>query len=438
MMPAEPYGPATYSHYLAWEVRRLKATHTEFQRLFEEVMLRAEPERFTPVETYGRDGDRKADGMLDGGRVVFQVYSPNEIKAAKVEAKIAEDLPGAVENWTDEIETWTFVYNRGRKQGVAPQIIETLNEHSVEYSEVEVCQWSDATLWDIVRDLSPEQRAELLGPELEGWEGAFVPPSDDPGEFKDELNDSRVVLLQPYDRPFDPGAVMDALAPEVPFGPPYPIEPDWEAGWKQAAGYQRDVVENLIDRAGERIARFAVFSQAPVPLAVQLGSILSDRVDVDLYQYHRDRGEWRWDPALTTDDADTDLRLRGLPDEPNTTVEDVCVRFSFSAIVSDEDVAGVRREEAATVEMSVDDPDRLWLRHPSQLDALRKRYRQLWKRIRRGFRSVERIHVFYAGPAPGAVALGQSYNPRMEPALLLYEYSRSSSPRYEHVLTLGG
>lgn len=436
-MSLEPFDPATYFHRMAWEVRRLKATHTEFQRLFEEVMLRVEPERFTPVEPYGREGDWKADGLLDGGRVVFQVYSPNELKASEVKAKIADDLPGAVEHWNDVIEKWVFVYNRGRRQGVAPQIIGTLNDYVEEYPEVAVSHWSDTTLWDKLCELPPTDRTELLVPALHGWDGAFVPPSGDPDEYEDELANSRIVLLHPHDRPLDPDAVQEALAPEVPFGPPYPLEPNWKEGWGQAAAYQRDAVEELIQRAGDRIARFAVFSQAPIPLAIQFGSILSDRVDVDLYQYHRDRGEWRWDPEVDAREADDELRVRGLPDEPDATVEDVCVCFALSAIVSDEDLRDIRPDGAAEVEMRVDDPDPLWLRHPSQIDALRKSYRQLWKQIRRSFPSVERIHIFYAGPAPGAVGLGQSHNPRMEPPLLLYEYDRSSTPRYEHVLTIG-
>lgn len=436
-MTAEPYDPATYYHYLAWEVWRLKAPPTEFQRLFEEVMLRAEPERFTPVEPHWREGDWKADGILDDGRVVFQVYSPNEIKEEKVRAKIADDLPGAVEHWNDVIEEWTFVYNRGRQHGVEPQILGALNGYEEEYPDLEISRWSDATLWEKVRELPPEKRRELLGLALEDLDGAFTLPTGNPEEFEGELSNSRVVLLQPLDRPFEPRAIREALAPEVPFGPLYSIEPDWEEGWDDAAHYQRDVVENLIARASDEVARFAVFSQAPIPLAIQLGSILTDRVDVDLYQYHRDRGEWNWEPSLGAEDVNTDLRVSGLPDEPDPTVEDVCVRFSLSAVVSDQDVAGVCPDGAPTVEMRVDDPDRLWLQHRSQLDTLRRSFRRLWKQVRRRFPAVERIHVFYAGPAPGAVALGQSHNPRMEPPLLLYEYDRSSTPRYEHVLTLG-
>jgi hypothetical protein len=51
-------------------------------------------------------------------------------------------------------------------------------------------------------------------------------------------------------------------------------------------------------------------------------------------------------------------------------------------------------------------------------------------------RGCRRIHLFYAGPAAGAVAFGRAYNPRMNAPLELYEYRHGATPSYEPVLTL--
>ena len=48
------------------------------------------------------------------------------------------------------------------------------------------------------------------------------------------------------------------------------------------------------------------------------------------------------------------------------------------------------------------------------------------------------MHLYYAGPAAGAIAFGRSYNPRMNPPLDVFEYRRSARPCYEPVLTLNG
>jgi hypothetical protein len=53
-------------------------------------------------------------------------------------------------------------------------------------------------------------------------------------------------------------------------------------------------------------------------------------------------------------------------------------------------------------------------------------------------RGCRRVHLYYAGPAPGAVQFGRAYNPRMNPELSVYEYRRGESPSYERVLVLNG
>jgi hypothetical protein len=47
---------------------------------------------FRPDPPYGNIGDRKCDGLYFLEGVVFQVYSPDELKQAQVARKIEEDL----------------------------------------------------------------------------------------------------------------------------------------------------------------------------------------------------------------------------------------------------------------------------------------------------------------------------------------------------------
>jgi hypothetical protein len=57
-------------------------------------------------------------------------------------------------------------------------------------------------------------------------------------------------------------------------------------------------------------------------------------------------------------------------------------------------------------------------------------------RLVRERRTLRCIHLFYAGPAPGAIGFGRGYNPTMNPALALYEYRHNGRPRYQRVLEL--
>lgn len=67
-------------------------------------------------------------------------------------------------------------------------------------------------------------------------------------------------------------------------------------GWDTAAHAEWDQVTVSIGATPLARRRFAVFSTARIPLAVQLGYALGDRSRVQLFQYDRDRSTWTWDP----------------------------------------------------------------------------------------------------------------------------------------------
>ena len=68
---------------------------------------------------------------------------------------------------------------------------------------------------------------------------------------------------------------------------------------------------------------------------------------------------------------------------------------------------------------------------------LGNRFREVLRAIRDQMPNCQRIHLFYAGPTGGAVTIGQQINPRMNPPVDTYEYSRQWKPQYRYALTLG-
>ena len=81
-------------------------------------------------------------------------------------------------------------------------------------------------------------------------------------------------------------------------------------------------------------------------------------------------------------------------------------------------------------------PDVMWLRSPVQLQELARQLRRILTAIRTKIPHCTGIHVLYAGPTGGAIVLGQVINPRMNPPVHLYQYSRQTVPRYQRALTL--
>ncbi len=230
-------------------------------------------------------------------------------------------------------------------------------------------------------------------------------------------------ILQDPDRRIDEVEARSALPPGHCAEDTVELRGDAPRGaWEETAAREWRAVEGLITRTPPERRRFAVFSLGRAPLAVQLGYVLGDRARVALFQYDRDRGTWRWDEtAPPAGPLSIDTAGAG---------EEAVIRVSLSAAIRPAD--GVRA--GVEIDIRVPVPSTRWLRRPEQLPELARVYEQALTEIRE--RGCRRVHLLYAGPAPGAVQFGRSYNPRMNPPLHVYDYRRQASPCYEPALVL--
>jgi hypothetical protein len=423
-------GWGEYIDYLRWQCKCYELDGIGFQALFEEVMRRLEPESFEAIAPCGKLGDRKADGILYGAGTVYQVFSPWDLKRKRTLTKIDKDLAGAVLEWGDDLKRWVFVYNTRNRKSVYADIVMRMRAKEDEYPALTLERVSDYRLWRRVREeLGAADRTEILGPLPEGIEHTIFPRPGMSADELEQLRNSRVVLLHQGNRPIDLTTALEALEPEMAFGPPVRLEPPVdEVGWIEAARQQAHQVEDLIAAAGSQLARYAVFPLSDIPLLLHLGFVLSDRADVKLFQYHRERRSWGW---AADGEADTDIRVAGLPDATDDRTGEVCVLVSLSAQIQSQQVAPWTAEALGTIEISVADPDTRWLKHPEQLAAISSCFHDVWKRIRRTWPYCSRVHLLYAGPAPGAVAIGQTINPRMVPPVATYQFDRGYTPALE-------
>jgi hypothetical protein len=104
--------PLTKAFYELWfKTKFLQAKGLAFQTLFATIMGKAHPEDSIACRPWGATGDRKNDGCLRSECFLFQVYSPNELRATRTIKKIREDFTQALPHWQKHFETWVFVHN---------------------------------------------------------------------------------------------------------------------------------------------------------------------------------------------------------------------------------------------------------------------------------------------------------------------------------------
>jgi hypothetical protein len=431
---AKAYDPTTFNHWMHWELACVDAGGEQFQRLFEKVIQRVEP-KFIGIRPYGNIGDRKCDGLFfhDSQKVVFQVYSPDEVRQADLMAKINEDLSGALKHWGKGLNEWVFVYNARR--GLAPDIPRELERQQRtlkrRYPKLKLDHMSNGTLWEMMRGLSLQQRCEILGPPADL--GVAFPLSSSGSA---DLENGVILLVHDVMSPINILATREAIQGLDPIGPPIVVRPTLAEGWDRAAAFQRALLEDVLLKSRDLVPRFAVFGLSHIPLLVHMGFVLTDRIEVLPFQFHRDRKSWNWDPAAAVV-GESRFRVSGLPTTETQQPLDAIVRVSLSAAINRDDTLVAKSPNAIEVDIAVDTPNVSWLQDPRQLTALGVTFRNVLQAIGDRTPRCSAIHLFYAGPAGGAVVIGQAFNPRMNPPMHLYQFDRQQVPRNTRVLTLG-
>ncbi|CAN5651293.1 hypothetical protein BH20ACI3_BH20ACI3_28150 [soil metagenome] len=425
------YDAVTLSQYLLFKLRCHECSPTEFQQLFEKIIKKTSQD-FMAIRPYGKLGDRKCDGLFFSRGRVFQVYSPDELTQANLIAKINADFDGALAHWKNEMKQWTFVYNVRR--GLPPDIPRLLMAKRQKHRGVAIDHLDNEDLWEMIRQIGAQKRAEILGAPI-GYELLSLTASSADADVRHAIKKGCFVIIHDTMTPINPMSVTDALLPYKPFGGMLYINPiPGELPWDEAAAYQRDLVLTAIDRSRGVLPRFAVFSLSQIALCIHLGFVLSDRLEVMCFQFDRDRKTWKW--LKKANDVDTNIRLSGIPPKIIEDRREAIIRVSLSAQLSRSATSKVVKGKPIEIDLSIDDPDVMWLKSCDQLLALGQRFREVLKFIRSKMPNCPRIHLFYAGPTGGAIVVGQQINPRMNPPVELYEYSTQSTPQHRHALTL--
>jgi hypothetical protein len=241
------------------------------------------------------------------------------------------------------------------------------------------------------------------------------------------------ILLQGV-HPFDLESAITALLPDFPSNDPLIIrvDPDREK-WGSIQLRLAEQINTLFNNGDPFDFRIAVFPLAPVSACLALGYYLTNRPRVRLFQYHRDDYSWAWPNRPS---PPNDITVTGLPDNNISSPGEIAVAFDLSASVTKEVIQEVSPLFLGEVHVTVPSPNTGWLQHPEQLKELAKIARRVFERCVANYPQASKWHIFYAGPAPGAVIVGQQINPTMCPPVQLYEYRYKRVPSYQPSIAL--
>ncbi len=164
----------------------------------------------------------------------------------------------------------------------------------------------------------------------------------------------------------------------------------------------------------------SLFALAPIPLLVYLGSKLSNKVPVDVFQRHRDTEDWVWKdsgiPAEYRFDKIREGRGHGR----------VALILSLSGKIKPEALPSGIDEQFTIYELTLAnmEPNPTYLRQRDDLTRFKDAYQAALRTIVRECGQCDAIHLFPGVPAPVAVFCGREILPKVDPKLVVYDYDK--------------
>jgi hypothetical protein len=237
------------------------------------------------------------------------------------------------------------------------------------------------------------------------------------------------VLRLQGDFPFDPTTIAEALSPDQEADEVQTTVSATRSSWALIQESLRTQVHTMIDSSDSITSRVAVFPLAPVSACLYAGYLLTNRLNVRSFQYHRDQATWAWpkNPQELT------MPTIAASIESSAASTEIFFLFELTAPI---DASGLLESTGggqAVYKCSVPDLSTGWLKSKTQLDELARKAREMFEAASIRYPLSARWHILYAGPAPGGVAVGQQLNPTMIPSVQLYEYQR---PRHIPSITI--
>jgi hypothetical protein len=164
------------------------------------------------------------------------------------------------------------------------------------------------------------------------------------------------------------------------------------------------------------IAHLSVFGLGPMPLLIQLGSLLGDIVPADVYQLHREPAGWIW----AEEGNPIKYRIRRADREGI----DVALKLAISATVTDNRISNILGEDAPIWSIEAVEPGNDVMRHKSDLREFRRLMRQLYDAIKAQHGENARIHVFPAVPVSVAIEIGRVRMAKSDLPIVIYDNIR--------------
>lgn len=177
---------------------------------------------------------------------------------------------------------------------------------------------------------------------------------------------------------------------------------------------ERQFARRVRDRIADgEILHLSVFSLAPQPLLIHLGTLLGDIIPCDVYQLHREPQTWVWASAAEA----PVYKIR----TPQSKTGKAALVLSLSATIDLNRVTSVIGEDASIWVITVHTPHNDLMKSREQLAELRAVLRRVFDQIKFTHGQSAILHIFPAAPVSACLEVGRVRMPKADMPWQLYD-----------------
>lgn len=162
------------------------------------------------------------------------------------------------------------------------------------------------------------------------------------------------------------------------------------------------------------VPHLSLFAIAPQPILIFIGTLLSELQNVDVYQKHRLGNTWIWP-------TNTDRIKFKVLKPKNTNLDNVAIKFSLSADITDRRVTEVLGESTSIWEIRIDNPNVNFVKNSTIQADFKEKLGKILNDINRIRSDVDEINLFPAVPQSIAICIGQKRMPKADKKFVIYD-----------------
>lgn len=209
-------------------------------------------------------------------------------------------------------------------------------------------------------------------------------------------------------------------------------EDQTKAFWNTEADHlRRAFIRDIRPRIEEADpCHFSLFSLAPQPLLILLGTLLTDKIPVEVYQLHREPQTWKWQSHPEG--------FYFKVNRPENMEYDPVLIISLSDKIYPDRITSIFTGNISIWELTIADCHNDFLRSQAQLSMFRETVRRLMVSIKEAHGQSRPLRIFPAMPIACAVEFGRVRMPKADMPWIIYDQNNKAGSFIESIPIIGG